>query len=55
METIKEKSSLSIRTIVNVMVPGLRNSLKYFVKKDGKIFLEAANPAYEPFELIFEY
>ena len=33
------------------MVPGLGTTLKYFVKKGGKIFLEAANAAYEPIEL----
>ena len=36
------------------MVPGLGTTLKYFVKKGGKIFLEAANPAYEPIELKLE-
>ena len=30
------------------MVPGLGTTLKYFVKKGGKIFLEAANPNYDP-------
>ena len=33
------------------MVPGLGTTLKYFFKRGGKIFLEAANPAYEPIEL----
>ena len=33
------------------MVPGLGTTLKYFVKRQGKIFLEAANQAYEPIEL----
>ena len=33
------------------MVPGLGTTLKYFVKRGGKIFLEAANTAYEPIEL----
>ena len=28
--------------------------LKYFMKKGNKIFLEAANPAYEPIELNLE-
>ena len=36
------------------MVPGLGTTLKYFIKKNGKIFLEAANPAYEPIELNFD-
>ena len=35
------------------MVPGLGTTLKYFAK-EGKIFLEAANPAYEPIELNLE-
>ena len=33
------------------MVPGLGTTLKYFIKRGGKVFLEAANPAYEPIEL----
>jgi len=33
------------------MVPGLGTTLKYFVKRGGKIFLEAANQAYEPIEV----
>ena len=33
------------------MVPGLGTTLKYFFKRGGKIYLEAANPAYEPIEL----
>ena len=36
------------------MVPGLGTTLKYFFKKEGKIFLEAANPAYDTIELNFE-
>ena len=36
------------------MVPGLGTTLKYFVKRGEKIFLEAANPAYEPIELKLE-
>ena len=54
MEPIKEKNSLRNGTIVSAMVPGLGTTLKYFVKKNGKIFLEAANPAYEPIELNFD-
>ena len=33
------------------MVPGLGTTLKYFIKRGGKIFLEAANKNYEPIEL----
>ena len=51
MEPIKEPSSLRNGMIVSAMVPGLGTTLKYFIKKRQKIFLEAANPAYEPIEL----
>jgi len=51
MERITNLYSLRNGTIVSAMVPGLGTTLKYFFKKDGKIFLEAANPAYEPIEL----
>ena len=54
MEPIKDAYSLRNGTIVSAMVPGLGTTLKYFVKKDNKIFLEAANPAYEPIELNLE-
>ncbi len=51
MEPIKDSYSLRNGTIVSAMVPGVGTTLKYFVKKDNKIFLEAANPSYEPIEL----
>ena len=51
MEPIKDKFSLKNGTIVSAMVPGLGTTLKYFFKRGNKIFLEAANPAYEPIEL----
>ena len=51
MEPIKDSYSLRNGTIVSAMVPGVGTTLKYFVKKDNKIFLEAANPAYEPIKL----
>ena len=54
MEPITDSHSLRNGTIVSAMVPGLGTTLKYFVKKDGKIFLEAANPDYEPIELNLE-
>ena len=54
MEPIKDSYSLRNGTIVSAMVPGVGTTLKYFVKKDNKIFLEAANPAYEPIELNLE-
>ena len=51
MEPIKDCYSLRNGTIVSAMVPGLGTTLKYFFKKGQKIFLEAANTAYEPLEL----
>ena len=54
MEPIKDSYSLRNGTIVSAMVPGVGTTLKYFVKKDNKIFLEAANPAYEPIELNYD-
>ena len=48
MEPIKDTYSLKNGTIVSAMVPGLGTTLKYFYKRGGKIFLEAANPSYEP-------
>jgi repressor LexA len=54
MEPITDSYSLRNGTIVSAMVPGLGTTLKYFVKKGGKIFLEAANPAYEPIILDYE-
>ena len=54
MEPITDSYSLKNGTIVSAMVPGSGTTLKYFVKRGGKIFLEAANPAYEPIELNLE-
>ncbi len=51
MEPIKDEYSLRNGSIVSAMVPGLGTTLKYFFKKGGKIFLEAANPNYETIEL----
>ena len=51
MEPIKESSSLRNGDIVSALVPGLGTTLKYFFKRSGKFFLEAANAAYEPIEL----
>ena len=48
MEPIKDSYSLRNGTIVSAMVPGLGTTLKYFFKRNGKIFLEAANPSYDP-------
>ena len=54
MEPLKEKYSLKNGTIVSALVPGLGTTLKYFFKRGGKIFLEAANPNYEPIQLNLE-
>lgn len=51
MEPLKDSYSIRNGTIVSAMVPGLGTTLKYFYKRGEKIFLEAANPAYEPIEL----
>tara|TARA_B100000475_G_scaffold194751_1_gene170616 strand:- start:290 stop:907 length:618 start_codon:yes stop_codon:yes gene_type:complete len=51
MEPIKDSYSLRNGMIISAMVPGLGTTLKYFIKKGQKIYLEAANPAYEPIEL----
>ena len=51
MEPITDSYSLKNGTIVSALVPGLGTTLKYFVKKGNKIYLEAANPNYEPIEL----
>ena len=51
MEPIKDAYSLKNGTIVSAMVPGLGTTLKYFFKRNGKIYLEAANSSYEPIEL----
>ena len=51
MEPIKDNYSIKNGTIVSAMIPGLGTTLKYFIKRGGKIFLEAANPAYDPIEL----
>jgi len=51
MEPILDINSLKNGVIVSAMVPGLGTTLKYFFKRGGKIFLEAANPSYDPIEL----
>ncbi len=51
MEPVKNYSILRNGDIVSALVPGLGTTLKYFIKRGNKIFLEAANPAYEPIEL----
>ena len=51
MEPINDYFALRNGDIVSALVPGLGTTLKYFFKRGGKIFLEAANPNYEPIEL----
>ena len=51
MEPINDSFSLRNGDIVSALVPGMGTTLKYFFKRNGKIFLEAANKAYEPIEL----
>ena len=48
MEPLKEIISVRNGTIVSAMVPGLGTTLKYFFKRQNKIYLEAANVNYEP-------
>ena len=51
MEPITDSYSLKNGTIVSALVPGIGTTLKYFIKKENKIFLEAANSKYEPIVL----
>ena len=51
IEPLKDLYSLKNGTIVSALVPGLGTTLKYFFKRNGKVFLEAANPNYDPIVL----
>ena len=51
MEPIKEANSIRNGTVVSALVPGMGTTLKYFYRRGNKIFLEAANSAYQPIEL----
>ena len=51
MEPIKDSFSVRNGTIVSALVPGFGTTLKYFFKRGNKIYLEAANSAYDPIEL----
>ena len=51
MEPVRDAQYIKNGTIVSALVPGLGTTLKYFFKRNNKIFLEAANPAYDPIEL----
>ena len=54
MEPVQDISSIRNGMIVSAMAPGLGTTLKYFFKRNGKIYLEAANPNYEPIILEFD-
>ena len=54
MEPVKDIYAIRNGDIVSAMVPGQGTTLKYFIKKNNKIFLEAANPKYEPIILDYE-
>ena len=51
MEPVKDTFNLKNGTIVSALVAGLGTTLKYFFYRNKRIFLEAANPNYEPIEL----
>ena len=51
MEKIKESYSLRNGDIVSAMVHGSGTTLKYFSRRNNKIYLEAANVNYEPIVL----
>ena len=53
MEPVESVNSIRNGDIVSALVPGSGTTLKYFLKKDNKIILEAANPNYEP--IILDY
>ena len=48
LEPVHSLYQLRNGDIVSAMVPGEGTTLKYFQKKQDKIFLEAANPKYSP-------
>ena len=54
MEPVKDNYSIRNGDVVSAMVPGLGTTLKYFIKKNNKIILEAANPKYEPITLDYD-
>ena len=51
MEPVKDSFLLRNGNIVSALVSGMGTTLKYFVKKENKIILEAANPKYDPIVL----
>ena len=53
MEPVENVNSIKNGDIVSAFVPGSGTTLKYFLKKNNKIVLEAANSNYEP--IILDY
>lgn len=53
MEPVENFNSIKNGDIVSAFVPGSGTTLKYFLKKNNKIVLEAANSNYEP--IILDY
>ena len=53
MEPVESVNSIRNGDIVSALVPGSGTTLKYFLKKNNKIILEAANSNYEP--IILDY
>ena len=54
MEPVESVNSIRNGDIVSALVPGSGTTLKYFLKKNNKIILEAANSNYEPLILDYE-
>ncbi len=54
MEPVKDSIALRNGTVVSALVPGLGTTLKYFFKKQNKIYLEAANQSYDPIILNYD-
>ena len=48
MEPVKDSYSLRNGNIVSALVAGMGTTLKYYIKKENKIILEAANSKYDP-------
>ena len=54
MEPVENVNSIKNGDIVSAFVPGSGTTLKYFLKKNNKIVLEAANSNYEPIVLDYD-
>ena len=54
MSKVDDISEIRNGMIVSAMVPGLGTTLKYFLKKNNEIILEAANPSYDPIVLNYD-